>query len=232
KESSKPCYLWEKVVQRTCCSDGDASSASLSSSTRKLSTSGILAPADVETIVSQLSMVFQRQFDQFKEEMRTEYLEHVAALTKKVGEQNSNLQDKVDLVSKCDIESVCVEASERVTRSKNIMLLDINESKSSITSERIKYDKDEVVNVLMSLSLGDKSSNVLKVLLLGKRDNSGPRPIKIVTSISKFEVDVLKKFKNVEHPRYRLYNDRTVLQRESMAKLIVELADRESKGKR
>ncbi|KAL3285681.1 hypothetical protein HHI36_000213 [Cryptolaemus montrouzieri] len=107
------------------------------------------------------------------------------------------------------------------------MLLDINESKSSIISERIKYDKAEVVNVLMSLGLGDKSSNVLQVLRLEKRDNSGPRPIKIITFSSEF---VLKKFTNVENPRYRLYNDRIVLQRESMAKLKMELADRKSKG--
>ncbi|KAL3287736.1 hypothetical protein HHI36_002200, partial [Cryptolaemus montrouzieri] len=124
--------------------------------------------------------------------------------------KNSTLQDKVDLISKGDIESVCVEANERVTRSKNIMLLDINESKSSIVSERIKYDKDEVVNVLMSLCLDDKSSNVLNVLRLGKRDNSGPRHIKIITSSSEFVVDVLKKFKKVKNPGYRWYNDRTV----------------------
>ncbi|KAL3279585.1 hypothetical protein HHI36_017091 [Cryptolaemus montrouzieri] len=73
----------------------------------------------------------------------------------------------------------------------------------------------------MYLGLGDKSSNVLKVLRLG------PRPIKIITSSSEFVVDVLKRFKNVENPRHRLYTI-TVLQRESMAKLKVELADRKS----
>ncbi|KAL3279337.1 hypothetical protein HHI36_016844 [Cryptolaemus montrouzieri] len=109
----------------------------------------------------QLSDVLQVQFDKFKREMRNEYFEQIATLTGKVTElsiqhevyvkdiagmkmavdslrrENIDLRAKIDNnVGGSDIESFCAEANDRVSRCRNFMLLDVDESVSSTLHEQ------------------------------------------------------------------------------------------------
>ncbi|KAL3273682.1 hypothetical protein HHI36_015112, partial [Cryptolaemus montrouzieri] len=71
----------------------------------------------------------------------------------------------------------------------------------------------------------NKFDSVLKVSRLGPVGNR-PRPMKIITSSPELVADVLRECRKPENTNYRLYSDRTNMQREYMARLKQELASR------
>ncbi|KAL3279492.1 hypothetical protein HHI36_017002 [Cryptolaemus montrouzieri] len=167
-----------------CCRQEDDAVARMSASS--------LSSSDIESIVTQLSDVLQVQFDKFKREMRNEYFEQIATLTGKGTElslqhevyvrdiaemkmavdslrrENIDLRAKIyNNVGGCDIESFCAEANDRVSRCRNFMLLDVEESVSVTLDERIEFDRKKVNNNFRELGVEEEYAKVLKVLLKG-----------------------------------------------------------------
>ncbi|KAL3281629.1 hypothetical protein HHI36_004835 [Cryptolaemus montrouzieri] len=230
------------------CCDGE-----VLKSGRRASASVSFFDADVELIVAKLSKVFQMQSDKFKNEMRTECFGNITTLTNKVAElssqhdkhvselsslktevmelrmENVALRNRMDDAGRIDVENFCVEAQERILRCKNLMLLDVVEGRSTQISERIEFDINEVKKIFSALGMVNKFDSVLKVLRLGPVSNK-PRPMKIITSSPEVVADVLTDGKKPENTNYRLYSDRTNLQREYMARLKQELAGRTEQG--
>ncbi|KAL3278013.1 hypothetical protein HHI36_013354 [Cryptolaemus montrouzieri] len=86
-------------------------------------------------------------------------------------------------------EKLLGEIHDRMVRSSNIMIYDVEESKSVILSEKISNDKEIVSNFLRTVDVND--SNILKVVRV-RRIGIKPRPIKAVLSSPQVVNDAAK----------------------------------------
>ncbi|KAL3265746.1 hypothetical protein HHI36_009947 [Cryptolaemus montrouzieri] len=187
-----------------------------------------LSSSDIDAIITQLSDVLQVQFGKFKREMRNEYFEQIATLTWKVTELA--LQHEVYVKDIAEMK-MAVDTS----RPENIDLrgkIDNNVGGCHSAQElTIEFHGVEISCFLMwrNLELGveEEYATVLTVLRLDKK-SSKPRPMKVITACSEVVLEVLKRNKRMVKP-YRMYNDRTVLQREHLTKLRNEVTEKEAK---
>ncbi|KAL3266034.1 hypothetical protein HHI36_010221 [Cryptolaemus montrouzieri] len=178
-----------------------------------------LSSSDIDAIVTRLSDVLQVQLDKLKREMRNEYFEQIATLTVKVTELS--LQHEVyvkDIAEmKMTVDSLRRENIDlRAKIDNNVGVCDI-ESFCAESNDRVSRE----------LGVEEEYARVLKALRLGKK-SSKPRPMKVITASSEVALEVLKRNKRMVKP-YRMYNDRTVLQREHLTKLRDEVTEKEAK---
>jgi hypothetical protein len=124
-------------------------------------------------------------------------------------------------------ESIINELQDRQNRSKNVIVYNVPESRSSVINQRIVHDNDQIANVINDLGV---SVNVCKVIRLGKStDKSKPRPIKLICKDSAEALDMLRNKKKCKSD-IKIRNDLTKMQRDYMTKILKELSDRKSKG--
>ncbi|KAG5862872.1 hypothetical protein JTB14_008264 [Gonioctena quinquepunctata] len=79
------------------------------------------------------------------------------------------------------MENILTEVHERAIRSNNLMLFNVEESKSESLEAKIADDKKIAIQVLESI--GVESHDLTKVIRIGRQGNK-PRPIKMILSNS------------------------------------------------
>ncbi|KAL3281371.1 hypothetical protein HHI36_004581, partial [Cryptolaemus montrouzieri] len=84
-------------------------------------------------------------------------------------------------------EEVISEINDRSSRARNVILLDVKESAHVNLNDRIAEDMKEVAQLLA----GIVSTDIMKVLRVGKKDNRS-RPTKVVQSSADVALKVLK----------------------------------------
>ncbi|XP_050504266.1 uncharacterized protein LOC126890032 [Diabrotica virgifera virgifera] len=87
-----------------------------------------------------------------------------------------------------DEQDMFLELEDRSSRSKNILIYNVDESQSKVTNERIDHDKANIREVLTKLEVG---ATEFKVLRVGRGNSSSdrPRPLKVIFQNNTTHID-------------------------------------------
>lgn len=119
------------------------------------------------------------------------------------------------------------EINERYSRSKNIIIFNINESQSLSPEERSDHDKTHVVQTLQKLEL---DGNVdFKVVRIG-RPSSKPRPVKVIFADPSMVTKCLQNKRKLAGCRLSVKPDLTLMQRNKIKMVFDELNKRKADG--
>ncbi|KAG5894931.1 hypothetical protein JTB14_008890 [Gonioctena quinquepunctata] len=121
------------------------------------------------------------------------------------------------------MENILTEVHERAIRSNNLMLFNVEESKSESLEAKIADDKKIAIQVLESI--GVESNDLTKVIRIGRQGNK-PRPIKMILSNSNAVGYALRLKNRLLNTKFRIASDKTKLQQEQMKKVQDELKQR------
>lgn len=132
--------------------------------------------------------------------------------------------------STMDSESLFYEIQERITRSRNIMIYQKEESTSSNLDDRILHDKAIVQNICSEIEL---VTDNFKVIRVGQWKNDGnKRPMKVIFPDAGFATEILKRKSHLFRKGFRISADQTPMQRDQYNKLKVELKERIDAGEK
>lgn len=119
----------------------------------------------------------------------------------------------------------------------NLILYGVPESNSNDSPQRIVHDRLSCCSILESL--GDVIPTNSKLIRLGKvRDDKSARPLKIIFENKDTAASVLHRFNLAKrsgssfHDRFRMVNDKTVLQRKLLRACHAELDLRVNNGEK
>lgn len=128
-------------------------------------------------------------------------------------------------------EEVLAEIEERINRSNNVIIYNINESMAENISQKISDDKNIVQDILQDTGV---SFEINKVVRVGKKQpNNGEnknRPVKVIFSSASTAKKILKNKNKIRAKEYRIANDFTPNQMKYMKDLRNELAQRVANG--
>lgn len=120
-----------------------------------------------------------------------------------------------------------IELQERSERSKNLIVHNIEESKSADLNERIEHDKTQVRAILEKLGRGTITN--FKVIRIGRKVQKA-RPIKLLLPDQATALECLKQKKKLQGSNISITADRTALQRAHLKELYAELEHRKKDG--
>lgn len=124
-------------------------------------------------------------------------------------------------------EELLTEIQERTQRQKNIIIIGVPESSHENTTERVKYDTNEVLNVLQTI---EKSCpHPLKIFRIGKYVAGRNRPLKACFESEQIVMRLLRNRTNIKN-NIKLYSDQTYNQRSYLNQLKSELMQRQENG--
>lgn len=121
----------------------------------------------------------------------------------------NNEKDATSNVAKFNSEELMMEVVERQKRASNIIILNVNESKHKIVTNKIRGDKDSVKELLKDIHVDITN---IKVFRLGK-DQSKNRPLKVCFPSPQEAHKVLKMKKELKI-QIKIFPDQTKAQRE------------------
>lgn len=124
-------------------------------------------------------------------------------------------------------EEILNEIQERTQRQKNIIICGIPESSFENKVERMRYDTNEVQNVIRTIE--ENCVQPLKTFRVGKFVAGRNRPIKACFESEQIVLKLLRNRKNTKN-NIRLYSDQTYNQRNYLNRLKDELLQRQEKG--
>lgn len=124
-------------------------------------------------------------------------------------------------------EELISEIQERNARAKNIVIVGIPQSKSSISIERYEHDKKEILKLTSTMYA--ECPEPEKIFRLGKPKTDGTRPLKVCHKSEEIAKTLLRnrstKFENI-----KIFSDQTVGQRKYLQNLKIELQTRTTNG--
>ena len=145
-------------------------------------------------------------------------------------------KNKMDVDEDVQIDKVIQEMELRKKKAKNIILYDVEESKSNDLKIRIDADMNNAKNAFKPIE--GCSNQILKVIRIGKQSKSGNeddvktnlkiRPLKVIFTN---ETDVLKILRNKKRiKKYKLAADLTNVQKNCISKIKNEFKERQNNG--
>uniref|UniRef100_A0A6P7GL73 Uncharacterized protein LOC114343770 isoform X1 n=1 Tax=Diabrotica virgifera virgifera TaxID=50390 RepID=A0A6P7GL73_DIAVI len=128
-----------------------------------------------------------------------------------------------------DEQDMFLELEDRSSRSKNILIYNVDESQSKVTNERIDHDKANTREVLTKLEVG---ATEFKVLRVGRGNSSSdrPRPLKVIFQNNTIVIACLKNKHKLKPSSILIKSDLTQMQRNHLKKLYEELDRRRRNG--
>ena len=124
-------------------------------------------------------------------------------------------------------QNLISELQDRNIRSRNIIVHNVNESNSEITTERIDFDKAQVLQILDKLEFD--TTIEFKVNRIGMSGEK-PRPMRVVLPDANIALKVVKQKKKLNNNPARISADLTFRQRQELKKLYEELNTRKENG--
>lgn len=127
-------------------------------------------------------------------------------------------------------ESLFYEIQDRITRSRNIMIYQKEESTSSNLDDRIQHDKAIVQNICSEVDLVSDNFKVIRIGQWKKDVNN--RPMKVIFSDAGFAMEIMKRKSYLFSKGFRISADQTPMQRNQFNKLRDELKQRIDAGEK
>lgn len=124
-------------------------------------------------------------------------------------------------------EELITEIQERNVRAKNIVIVGIPESKSSIPIERHEHDRKEIFKITSTMYA--ECPEPEKMLRLGKFKTGENRPLKVCYKSEAIAKTLLRN-RNTKFENIKIFSDQTVSQRKYLQNLKVELETRTTNG--
>lgn len=125
-------------------------------------------------------------------------------------------------------ENLMVELTERLSRSKNIIITGLAEQKSANYKERQDADKREVLNILQNIT--SDRSDPINIIRLGKYASGKHRPLKVCFSTKDEALFVLRSKNTKDLGSVKIFSDQTPQQQPYFKKLKDELKSRIDNG--
>lgn len=151
----------------------------------------------------------------------------VTVYSKATPEQSSNTQPTL---KNTDYDDIIVEFQERAERSKNIVIVGINEHHVDNIEERKEIDRCEADKIIKSIY--PDCPRPEKIIRLGKYDGKKRRPLKICFPTQETAKTVLRNKVNLKVDGIRIYSDQTPKQQKDMKHLVTELHQRQENGEK
>lgn len=124
--------------------------------------------------------------------------------------------------------NIVQEIEERMSRAKNIIIRGITESNHNSLEARLEHDRCEVSRML---KLIDKDCpKPIKIIRLGKHNQSISRPIKAMFESQEIAKRILRSNINRDNTTLKIASDQTPLQMEYLRRLRDELIKRQQAG--
>lgn len=139
-----------------------------------------------------------------------------------------NLKSTSAPSSSLETERIVSELNEREQRRKNIIIVGIPESIALDKEERIKTQKDEVMNILKKVH--STCPEPRKIIRLGKYTLGKHRPVKIFFDSQETTKHILKNKMQLKDEKLRIYTDQTPQQKTYLNKVTQDLKSRMEKG--
>ncbi|KAG5864009.1 hypothetical protein JTB14_014232 [Gonioctena quinquepunctata] len=175
----------------------------------------------VPHLLTKLS-VLENDISLLKQEVKDTKKKHCGELSLLKRELND-----LKSITGAGMENILTEVHERAIRSNNLMLFNVEESKSESLEAKIADDKKIAIQVLESI--GVESNDLTKVIRIGRQGNK-PRPIKMILSNSNAVGYALRLKNRLLNTKFRIASDKTKLQQEQMKKVQDELKQRRDRG--
>lgn len=141
-------------------------------------------------------------------------------------DNNVNAVSNISSGDKAD--PLYAEVSDRIQRSRNIIVRNIPESCSSVAQERIHHDKTELSNVFSKIN---PQCSDFKCFRLGK-PGATPRPLKVMLSDVNMVSFCLKNKRKLLDTNIRISADLTPTQRDEIKKAYEEMESRTKQGEK
>lgn len=197
---------------------------------------------DLITIISQILSLLMDQKTQIQEilqEIRSTQREKIDELKTEVSDLRAYVDSLTIPKSMNPSAQTCTDSSnnefdvitelqDRSSRAKNIIMFNVEESKSSDVSTRIEHDKHCLVDIFSQLELNEPSD--LKVSRLGGLSAKKPRPLKIIFSDTSVVTECLRRKNKLNGTDVRISADYTPMQRKQYKKLSEEVKLRRANG--
>lgn len=120
-----------------------------------------------------------------------------------------------------------LEFQERNDRAKNIIVFNMEESASRVSSERIDHDKTQIAELLNKLDIGESTN--FRVFRIGRTVGSN-RPMKVIFPDPATASHCLKQRTKLKSLGIDIRNDLTMIQRNHLRGLYRELERRKNEG--
>lgn len=186
------------------------------------------------TIVEKQYQAMKLKVDKIEKEKADKV--EVKKLKQEIKEEVNELRESVKKLEEnpgpscINTDDVIQEVREQEERRNNLVLFNVEESKSHDTGDRIKHDKEEVKEIARICNVSIRRDEVLKAVRLGKKgENSRPLVVKLSSEDKKR--DMLKNADKLGRSKYKkvgLQQDLTPKQKEK-EKELKEEADAKSR---
>lgn len=131
------------------------------------------------------------------------------------------------LVTSNVYESIMTEVRERELRSKNIIIVGIQEPVSTSKDERTDMDMDKVINIIKMTGVNCLPE---KLFRLGKYNPNKNRSLKVCFKSSETAISILRGKTDVKYDNIKIYSDQTPQQQEFLKNLKEEFKSRSENG--
>lgn len=138
------------------------------------------------------------------------------------------VQNSIDVKSSYENpEEMYSEISDRIDRSRNVLIYNIPENPSKELEVRINHDESSVSDILNDLEI---DAGNFKSIRLG-RPSTRPRPVKVIFKDASIALQCLRKRRNLgNESNIRIGADLTIMQRDHIKRVYKELDERKAKG--
>lgn len=145
-------------------------------------------------------------------------------------ESKSNVLGSVSAPSL--IPDMIHEFAEREKCSLNLIVHNLTESSSTISSERIASDTKNLIDILSPISISLPPN--FKIIRLGRSQSNNPRPLKIFLNNKEEVLNILSLFNTTKRTcpsvTISISRDRTLMERNLVRQIYAEFKDRTDKG--
>lgn len=187
-----------------------------------------------ETIRSTLKDELNKRFDDFKKDFMSTIQRDFSAMNDRLDtleRENRMLREELLLVKNTSTSAQCVinEIEEQKFRSSNVMIFNLPEPVNSGSgTDRIAEDTAKLRQVFGTAGIDSVATKIIRV---GKKNNSGPRPIKAVFENASIAKNILTKSKELnEKAHIVVKSDLTVKQQQFLNDLRSEMKRRCENG--
>lgn len=146
---------------------------------------------------------------------------------------SAGVQDNLNITANMEtpiISTILHEVEQRTIRAKNLMIYNVKESALKNIKDRIEEDKNLITESLGKTGLN--TTDILKIIRVGKKTDNKIRPIKVILRDSSLASQALKNKNKLLPTDPKIGPDQTIMQRDQLKKVKEELTKRQQKGEK
>lgn len=157
--------------------------------------------------------------------------EEIESLKTKMQSLEQQKAINAELPITLNTENMFYEIDQRLIRSSNLMIYNLQESNSEVLQERIDHDKSLVSELFNKIGLMREYTSVKKVVRVGKTGTNGKtRPVKVICDNADVVKLALKSANKLRGTKVRISRDHTKIQQEAYKEAKKLLEGRKAAG--